>query len=472
MSKTLPRLSRKYLDQPQFITPSKFKEIADVLDSKDRSHYKAAYQAAIENDFELEKTSCSLFEGYYNRRENGKQPLYGLLSVEGATTYKSTGWEAMCGGTSYESLVKQMESFVEQGLTEVFMLVDSGGGMAYQMQATARTIRKLADDNGIKLIGYVDGMAASAGYGLLVSCHEIITNPEAEVGSIGVVISLMNNSAQLAKEGLKRSFITAGGSKVPFDAEGEFKEDFLTDLQEKVNVLYEQFTGHVADMRGGLITQDVVKSTEAKMFQSDKALELGLVDKIMELQDFKKEYLSGYESESVQNKNQKETLMSDPKVVETPQLSAEEIATMQAELAQFKAAKVEATKASLTASLESKPFLADCQESLVDFFMNAEVGEDIKTLMNTVISGADASMSNLIETHSAELSTVKEEAENKVKASETEVENAKAEVESVKSEFATGKFSVDAETVETNLNIPHAEKLAMAIAKEKAKKSQ
>ena len=161
--------------------------------------------------------------------------------------------------------------------------------------------------------------------------------------------------------------------------------------------------------------------------------------------------------------------MSDPKVVETPQLSVDEIASMQAELAQFKAAKVEATKASLTASLESKPFLAECQGSLVEFFMNAEVGEDVKTLMNSVISGADASMSALVEEHGAKLTSVKEELNGKVEAAEALVVTANAEVEAVKTEFATGKFSVDAET--KDVNISHAEKLAAAIAAEKAKQS-
>lgn len=151
--------------------------------------------------------------------------------------------------------------------------------------------------------------------------------------------------------------------------------------------------------------------------------------------------------------------MSDPKVVETPQLSAEEIANMQAELAQFKAAKVEATKASLTASLESKPFLAECQGSLVEFFMNAEVGEDVKSLMNSVIAGAEAEMSNLVAEHSVELSKVTEEKELAVKAAEesvleaaklaeSQVTEAKLEAEKVKTEFATTKFSVDAELKE------------------------
>ena len=56
-------------------------------------------------------------------------------------------------------------------------------------------------------------MSASASYGLLSVCHTIIANPDAQVGSIGVVISLMNNSGALEQAGLKRQFVTAGASK-------------------------------------------------------------------------------------------------------------------------------------------------------------------------------------------------------------------------------------------------------------------
>lgn len=449
MVKTLPRLSRKYLEQPQFITQSKFKEIADILDSKDRSYFKAAYQAAIDNDFELNKTECSIFEDYYTRKESGLQPQYGVLNVEGPLTYKPTGWEMMCGeGCNYTGLLEKMESFVDQGMTEVFMLVDSSGGEAYGMMETATALRTLADENSIKLIGYVDGISASAGYGLLSVCHEIISNPSAEVGSIGVVISLMNNSEQLKKEGLKRSFITAGASKVPFDAEGEFKDEFLEDLQGKVNVLYEQFTGHVATYRNSM-SQDDVKGTEAKMFQSAKALELGLVDKVMELRDFKKEYLSGYTSDKKKDQKQKETLqMSDQNEVETPQFSNEQFEAMQAELAAYKAKEVEATKAKLTEQLESKPFLADSKDNLVGFFMNADISDDVKSLMNAVIASADQAMNTLASDHASALATVQEEADNKVQAAVKEAEKAKLESDQVKEEFATTEFSVKKETKE------------------------
>ena len=95
------------------------------------------------------------------------------------------------------------------------MDADSGGGEAYGMMETANEMRKIADANDVKFITYVDGYAASAMYGLSAASHEIIVNPDAQVGSIGVVVSLANYSEAEKQYGLKRVYVTAGESKVP-----------------------------------------------------------------------------------------------------------------------------------------------------------------------------------------------------------------------------------------------------------------
>lgn len=450
MAKTLPRLSRKYLDHPQLITASKFKDIADVLCASDRSVYRAAYHAALEFDPEenlIESADCALFGEYYTARAEGSQVPYGVLDVNGTLTYKLTGWEAWCGGCSYTELVSQMESFVEEGLDEVFMIIDSPGGEAYGMMEAALTIRQLADDNDIKLIGYIDGLCASAGYGLASVCHELISNPQSETGSIGVVVSLMNDSKYLEEKGFERIFVTAGDSKVPFANDGSFKDSFLADLQEKVDVLYESFTSHVATYREGL-TQEIAKSTEAKVFLSSKALEYNLIDKVMELRDFKKEYLGKYsedkkETKTNSNNSLKEILMSDT-TVNDAELSnealAKQLAEMQSKLAAYEAKEIEAEKKELSDMLDANPFLADCKDDLMTFLMS-DADKSAKTLMSKVIDSASTKMTVMEDNLKKELASVKEEADGKVEA-------ATKELEKVKSEFATTTHSVQEEVAE------------------------
>jgi ClpP class serine protease len=208
-----------------------------------------------------------------------------VMDIEGPLTYKPITFMGMdCGGASYQTLKEDFTYLVEQGVKTVAFNADSPGGEAFQLFPTASYIRKLADANGVKIITYVDGLAASAMYGLASISDEIIMAPSAEVGSIGVVVRLMNDSKALEMNGYQRTFIKAGASKVPFGEDGEFRKEFLEDIQDKVDVLYEEFTGFVAEHRN--MSVDKVRSTEAKTFLPEKALQLGLADKVMSVEDF------------------------------------------------------------------------------------------------------------------------------------------------------------------------------------------
>lgn len=207
-----------------------------------------------------------------------------VIDVMGPLTYRSTGWEALCGGMSYESLVASVNEALAAGHDTIVLNVDSGGGEAYGCFEAADEMRAAVDAAGAKLYGYIDGTAASAAYGLICVCDEVIANPYARAGSIGVLIALYNDSEQLKQEGIERIFITDGEQKVPFAADGSFREEFLADLQDGVSRLGNEFRNHVAK-HTGLSVSDL-KDTQARVFDAAKALELGLVNKIMTRSQF------------------------------------------------------------------------------------------------------------------------------------------------------------------------------------------
>lgn len=279
----------------------------------------------------------------------------GILYVDGPLTNKTTGWEAYCGGTSYESLKSQMEDFVSYGVKTVAMIVSSGGGEAFAMQDSANYVRKLADDNGITILGYAEGCAASAGYGWLCVADEIITARDSQMGSIGVLIQLINDSKALEMNGYERTFIHAGEDKVPFDDDGSFTEAFKSDLQDKVDTLYEDFTNHVADHRG--ISQQAVKDTEANMYLAKDAIERGLADKIMTLEEFY-EYLADFAQSKLEgnkmgtpSKNRIFSFMQKEDVTEMAKLEElqAQLATAQEQVASMPAlaSQIEAMKAAM-----------------------------------------------------------------------------------------------------------------------------
>ena len=278
MAGKLLRLTQKIVNKPQLMYAPSLEGVLQILTDRN-------------NGVEVELAIGGGRERKVEELCYMPETQVGVLSVDGPLTYLE--YEPMCGAapSSYQKLSAEFAAMVKAGAKTVVLDVDSPGGEAYACFETAKSIRKMADDAGVKILAYVDGLAASAAYGLSCIADEIIMNPMAEVGSVGVVVGLTNYSEAEKKFGMKRTFVYAGASKIPYDADGNFTEAFLTDIQAKVDELYGEFVNHVADARK--LSVETVKGTEAKVFTATKALELGLADAVMTVEEFH-DYLATY----------------------------------------------------------------------------------------------------------------------------------------------------------------------------------
>lgn len=352
MAHEIYRLREKLCNTPHLIHPSSFETIIDYVEKRCEDG---------EPGEAVQTTS---------RYSYNEDLQVAVLNIDGPLTYKPVTMMGFdCGGTSYQQLKEDFSYLVESGAKTVALNISSGGGEAYQVFATARYIKELAVKNEVKLISFVDGMAASAAYALASIGDEIILNEGSEVGSIGVVVRLLNNSKQLEKEGVQRIFVTAGDSKVPFDKEGNFRDGFLADLQEKVDFLYDEFTEFVATNRS--LSVDAVRATEAKTFLPEKALQLGLADSVMNSEEF-----YTYLADSVQRKentmlktklfgmnNKEETIDMSVNMAQLEELQTQ-LSQYEAQLSTLQASLEEmgGVKAALEAALgEKETALADAQ---------------------------------------------------------------------------------------------------------------
>jgi ClpP class serine protease len=94
----------------------------------------------------------------------------------------------------------------------------------------------------------------------------------------------MDTSVAMNKMGLKQIYITSAPGKIPFNADGSFTEKFLADIQDRVDMCGDAFATHVAEYTG--IPFAAVKEMDAKIFSAQEALQVGLVNKIMDHQQF------------------------------------------------------------------------------------------------------------------------------------------------------------------------------------------
>lgn len=265
-------LSRSILGVPQLCSESLFSTISEVLENRELR------QQSLNTESIVEAVPSLLSEKLKNLG-------FGVLEIQGVLTAKPTPFQALCGGTNYTDLIAGMQKLANEGKKKVVLNISSGGGEAYRCFECSRQLRKIADDNNMKLLAFVDGEASSAAYALASSAHEIIADSESyAIGSIGVVIKLLNDSKKLEKEGYSRTYVYAGNNKIPFSQDGSFKQDFLDDLQESVNATYQNFVSHVATYRP--LTKQQIIDTQAKVYNADKALSLKLVDKLMTQEQF------------------------------------------------------------------------------------------------------------------------------------------------------------------------------------------
>ena len=326
MAHNLFRLREKTLNTPQLMSIQGFDAIAKYLDDR------------CTQGFKLEAGDGYRSEA--NERYSFNADLgVATLSIDGPLSYRPVTLMGMdCGGTSYTQLKEDFTYLVESGAKTIAFMTDSPGGEAHGLFPTAQYMRDLADANGVKILSFTDGMSASAGYGLTSIADEIIVSPGSEVGSIGVVVRLMNDSKALEKEGYERSFVYAGGSKVPYADDGSFRPDFISDIQSKVDSLYVEFTEFVANQRN--LSVDSVKSTEARTFLPKEAAELGLIDHVMTVESFYN-YLADTAQKPQENGMLKNKLFNMTKNEET--LEMNQITELQAQLAQYEGQVAELT---------------------------------------------------------------------------------------------------------------------------------
>ena len=265
-----------------------------------------ANKQAVENKTMMFGDCSDPAEDKFYTVENG----VAFIDIQGTLTYKPTWFSMLCGGASYQQLQDAAKDIAEDvSISHVVLNCNSPGGQAYGAFSAAKYMSDTLKGANKKIITYVDGMMASAAYALGCIADEVIVNPDAQVGSIGVVIALHDEHIKEQMEGEKTIYITAGESKVPFAEDGSFKKEFLDDLQKDVDYTYGKFTAHVAAMRN--ISEESVIATQAKVYKSPDAIKLGLADKEMTTFEFE-DYLSSLVNGEVELEQKPEIEQDEP----------------------------------------------------------------------------------------------------------------------------------------------------------------
>lgn len=154
--------------------------------------------------------------------------------------------------------------------------VNSNGGEVCGCFEIANFIKEAKNIKPIHAV--VDGGCYSAAYAIASACSTITTTPSSGVGSIGVVAVHASYEKMLDNEGIAVTIIQAGDKKTDGTPYKNLTDSAKTDIQQRVNDNYAEFTALVANNRN-LSVDDVIK-TQAACYTAKDAMELGLIDAV------------------------------------------------------------------------------------------------------------------------------------------------------------------------------------------------
>lgn len=196
--------------------------------------------------------------------------------------------EIMDGGNNstinYERFVPIITSLAENDKVKGMVLrVNSPGGSAFGSEQIGEALDYF-QSKGKPLAVSMGDYAASGGYWISCGADKIFANPLTITGSIGIFGLIPNASKLLKKIGLNAELVSTNPQADFPTLMFPLNPSQLDAMQQMVETGYDKFVGRVAKGRH-LPESEVRRIGEGRVWDAQKALQIGLVDSLGNLQD-------------------------------------------------------------------------------------------------------------------------------------------------------------------------------------------
>jgi ClpP class serine protease len=202
-----------------------------------------------------------------------------LVTIRGPLEQHAGSW---CD--SYEAISQRVAAACASQARAIVLRIDSPGGDAQGCFDTAREVRSMCAAAGKPLYAWVEGHGCSAAYALASAAQHIALGDTAVVGSIGVLSTRPDYSAQNLAHGLRMAFIASGSRKTYGHPDAPITEEELADTQGVVDSMAQVFFELVSEHRG--LGPDAIAALDAGCFHGQAAIKAGLADSVQPLASF------------------------------------------------------------------------------------------------------------------------------------------------------------------------------------------
>jgi len=187
--------------------------------------------------------------------------------------------------TQSSDIIEEIHQYLDDGgIRAIILRIDSPGGGVGPSQEIYREVMKAKERK--KVVTSMGSVAASGGYYIAAASDVIVANPGTITGSIGVIMEFTSLEELLKKIGIKGIVLKAGENKDIGSPFREMTPDERRIIQEVIDNVHQQFIDAVANGRKGKMNRtDVVKVADGRIFTGEQAKEVGLVDRMGNLDD-------------------------------------------------------------------------------------------------------------------------------------------------------------------------------------------
>ncbi len=206
-----------------------------------------------------------------------------IIPVYGVLTHRAHAKAVSTQMTSTEELSACIRAAVASpDVSSIILDIDSPGGSVFGVQEVSDLI--FASRGSKPIIAVANAQAASGAYWIAAQADELVITPSGAVGSIGAFMTHQDNSEKYAKDGVKKTYVTAGKYKVEGNDTGPLEGEALANAQNMVDSFYTTFVKAVAKGRGVSVDQVRGESFgQGRMILARDAVAAGMANRVATL---------------------------------------------------------------------------------------------------------------------------------------------------------------------------------------------
>ena len=211
--------------------------------------------------------------------ENSDTNNVGILYISGVLTKGATELEkSLLGLTDTDDIFMSLDEYaVDPSIDSIILCFSSPGGETTGIAELGRKI-KYIDENVKPVFSWTETMCCSAAYWLGSQARTIGMTETSQLGSIGVYMIILNAEEKYKQEGIEVQAISSGKYKMMGHDHESLKSDEKDLLQADVESQHQKFKDVIKSKR----PQAKDEAMEGISYEGPKALELGLVDLVVE----------------------------------------------------------------------------------------------------------------------------------------------------------------------------------------------